>query len=62
MKDVEKEEQLRQKLNTLLKSENDGFLAYKLLSYILATNRNTIIKLKKEEKVELPSSIMEQFE
>ena len=42
---IESDESLREKLNTIFKNESDGFLAYKLLSYILATNRSTIKKL-----------------
>jgi hypothetical protein len=47
--DVHNEEELLTKLKNLYKSESDGFLAYKLLNYILATNRSTIKKLKPEE-------------
>jgi flagellin-specific chaperone FliS len=53
--DCQNDEELRNKLKSLYKNETDGFLAYKLLCYILATNRSTIRKLQQNELVEIPN-------
>lgn len=52
MRDVTNENELKEKLKVLYKNEADGRLAYKMLSYIFATNKSTIRKLKPEEYVE----------
>ena len=61
LENVSNESELLDKLNTLTKQE--GHLASKLLSYILATNRSTIRKLKESELVEgIPSpDLFEQY-
>lgn len=46
MNNVDSEQDLRQKIFGLYKSEHDGLLAYKLLNFIYATNRSTILRLK----------------
>lgn len=51
---VNNDQELREKLNETYKNEKDAFLAYKLLGYILATNRSTFRRLKQEEQVEIP--------
>ena len=51
IKDVLSEEQLREKIYSLDKSPDDGKLAYKLLTYVFATNRSTIRLLQPHELV-----------
>jgi hypothetical protein len=59
---IDNEDQLRKKLNIECKDEKKGFQAYKLLRYILATNRSTIRQLKAEERFELPEGIQGLFD
>ena len=54
---VENEEALIERLNlhnTNKKKPENAFLAYKLMRYILATNRSSIRRLKPEEAVGFP--------
>lgn len=48
---------MRKKLNEIYKNDRDGWKAYKLLSYIFATNRSTIRKLLNEDKVSFPKEL-----
>ncbi|CDW86592.1 uba ts-n domain containing protein [Stylonychia lemnae] len=54
---IENEQQLRAKLNEIYKSEKDGWKAYKILSYIFATNRTTIKKLEFENQIDFQKEI-----
>lgn len=51
MNKVNSEDELREKIYSLYKTEKDGLLAYKLLSYIYATNRSSIMQLQPEDFV-----------
>ena len=59
IKDVQSEEQLRDKIYSLYKSHDDGKLAYKLLTYVFATNRSTIKLLQPDELV-IPHDIFDK--
>lgn len=53
------DESLREALKEVYKGKTeDALLAYKLLGYILATNRTTIKQLKPEEKLPLTNPDM----
>lgn len=52
IKDVNDEQDLKEKLRKLYKTEGDARLAYKLLAYVFATNHSTIRKLGHLEEVE----------
>ncbi len=49
VRDVSNEEELIEKLKKQYKDPMHGWMAYKLLSYIFATNRSTIRKLEPHE-------------
>lgn len=49
IKDVANETELIEKLRSLYKNPSDGWKAYKLLSYIFATNRSTMRLLQPHE-------------
>ena len=48
-KDVNNDEELRIKLNVILKDDEKGYKAYNMIRYILATNRSSIRQLKGDE-------------
>ena len=61
--DVETEEDLRKRLIEVFHNDQKkGFSAYKLLRYILATNRSTVRYLKADERVRLPEGTSDMFE
>ena len=51
MHNVSSEDELREKIYSTQKTEKEGLLAYKLLSYVFATNRSSIIQLQPEDFV-----------
>jgi hypothetical protein len=48
-KEVSNDEELRIKLNAILKDDLKGYKAYNMIRYILATNRSSIRLLKIDE-------------
>ena len=59
---INTEEELIKKLQTIYGSDQRGYTAYKLLRYILATNRSSIRKLEGPNRIELPIGSEDHFE
>ena len=59
---INTEEELIKKLQTIYGSDQRGYTAYKLLRYILATNRSSIRKLEGPNRIELPAGAEDHFE
>lgn len=59
---INTEEELIKKLQTIYGSDQRGYTAYKLLRYILATNRSSIRKLEGPNRIELPAGSEDHFE
>ena len=59
IRNVTSDADLRKKLNELYTNEKDGFLAYKLVNYIFATNRSTIKKLEIEEHIKIEGDLFD---
>lgn len=58
---VNTEEELIKKFQTMYKDDKKGFTAYKMVRYILATNRSLIRKLEGPTKIEMPKGCEDIF-